>query len=246
MRVRDRSRPSPPRTCLGADRGHRTGRWDRSGWDRCLVAVGVHEPAPRAAADGLPTRDRAGLEVIHHDRSRPSLAPDENRAQRDECDQRCSNGAPETRDPPQGAEMLTRLHGHRAHPRSTAHCAPLSRSMGDPIRSGPTTPSSNGTGPLGAGPLGAACAGPVRGLSATAYRGHALADGAGRGAKRPSVIKAMGLPVGAAAHRVAYPCFVGVGGQPGGLVSGHAAGGSSRSRPPERWSSACWSACRVV
>jgi hypothetical protein len=45
-----------------------------------LVAVGVHEPAPRAATHGLPTRDRAGLEVIHDHGSRPSFTPDEDRA----------------------------------------------------------------------------------------------------------------------------------------------------------------------
>ena len=85
---RDRSCPSPPRTCPGADRGHRKGRWDRSGRDRAPLAVGVHEPAPGAAADGLPIGDRAGLEVLHDDRARlivgriRRVASDENRAQR--------------------------------------------------------------------------------------------------------------------------------------------------------------------
>ena len=86
-----------------------------------LVAVGVHEPAPRAAADGLPTSDRAGLEVLHDDRPRPSLAPDEDRAQCDEGDQRCrSDRAPATPEPARRApRWLNRMHGHLAHPRST-------------------------------------------------------------------------------------------------------------------------------
>ena len=67
--------------------GTSNGTLGRSGRIGCRVAVAVHEPAPGAAADGPPPGDRAGLEVLHDDRPRPSLAPDEGRTQDDRGDQ---------------------------------------------------------------------------------------------------------------------------------------------------------------
>ena len=65
----------------------------------CLAAVGVDEPAPGAAADGPPTGERAGLEVIHdehpvlppHRRLRVVAAPGEEQAQCGRHDQRPRN-----------------------------------------------------------------------------------------------------------------------------------------------------------
>ena len=62
----------------------------------CLAAIGVDEPAPRAAADGPPTGQRAGFEVIHdehrvllpHRTLRPVAAPREKQAHGDPHDQR--------------------------------------------------------------------------------------------------------------------------------------------------------------
>ena len=115
---RGRSCRSPPRTCLGWVGTSKGTLGSRCGIGR-LVAVGVHEPAPRAAADGLPPRDRAGLKVLHHDRARSSLAPDQNRAQREQPHQRCRDRAPATPDPT-GRRDGGSIHGHRAHPASPA------------------------------------------------------------------------------------------------------------------------------
>jgi hypothetical protein len=79
------------------------------GW---LVAVGVHEPASGAAADGLPTGDRAGLEVLHDHRARLRWEPDQQQAQRDHRDQR-RNGdrAPAAPDRSHDAEAVDPIGG---------------------------------------------------------------------------------------------------------------------------------------
>jgi hypothetical protein len=44
-----------------------------------LLVVGVHKPAPGAAAHSLPIGDRAGFEVVHNDRPGLTFAPHEER-----------------------------------------------------------------------------------------------------------------------------------------------------------------------
>ena len=78
---------------------------------RRLLAVGVHEPAPGAAADGLPIVDRAGLEVVHDERARLIVGRVSRRIRREP---RSAPAAPQLR--PQFARPAV-AQAHPAHPR---------------------------------------------------------------------------------------------------------------------------------